>query len=167
MVAMEEREKKIGEKEARCWIGEKEKDTKRQSALWRIGRRRMEKNWFFCKGFCKGDFVLHWRTWFNWKNRLWHFYFRDLWTMKNRGLMCKWEPSCLCWLLIKWWTFCMFSFSSTLWWTSNLGGKNIGVRKERRKLWEGAYLKFLLTRFIFVNIQLVNKGRSCNRALWD
>jgi hypothetical protein len=50
--------KKFKQKEARCQIGEKEKDTKRQSALWRIGRRRMEKNW----SFCKGDLVLHWTT---------------------------------------------------------------------------------------------------------
>ncbi len=50
--------KKFKQKEARCQIGEKEKDTKRQSALWRIGRRKMEKNW----SFCKGDLVLHWTT---------------------------------------------------------------------------------------------------------
>jgi len=53
-----EKKKKIRQKEASCQIGEKEKDTKRQSALWRIGRRRMEQNW----SFCKGDLVLHWRT---------------------------------------------------------------------------------------------------------
>jgi hypothetical protein len=49
--------KKNRQKEARCQIGKKEKDTKRQSALWRVGRRRTEKNW----SFCKGDLVLHWR----------------------------------------------------------------------------------------------------------
>jgi hypothetical protein len=37
--------KKNRQKEARCQIGKKEKDTKRQSALWRVGRRRTEKNW--------------------------------------------------------------------------------------------------------------------------
>jgi hypothetical protein len=49
MVDMEEKKKKKKnrQKEASCQIGEKEKDTKRQSALWRIGRKRMEQNWSF------------------------------------------------------------------------------------------------------------------------